>query len=218
MKTPQLLAAGAILALVSLAVVLLRDNDVSQPARSASPQKSAAPAPQAKKPTDAPMVASQPAQTAIPARESLDGQPALVAPPVSELSTTESPDLANRLGAQNTKPETEVRIVLDLLKLHRRLFGAYPAGENNSQFVNALLGANKTKVPLLPRDHPRLNANGELVDAWGTPFFFHQNSSSSVEVRSAGSDRMLYTDDDFVAGKRPSHSDPSATVDDPING
>lgn len=126
--------------------------------------------------------------------------------------------MAYRLGAPNTKPETEARIVLDLLKLYRHLFGAYPAGENNSQFVNALLGANKTRVPLLPRDHPRLNSGGELVDAWGTPFFFHQNSHSSVEVRSAGADRLLYTDDDIVAGKKLPERGPSTAADDQLGG
>jgi hypothetical protein len=218
MTTPRLLAAGAILALVSFAVVLLRDNDTAQPAREASPPKSPAVASALKKPANTPRIAAEPASAAVPARESLDGQPALVAPQLSELSTTESPDLANRLGAADTKPEAEAKIVLELLRLHRRLFGAFPAGENNSQFVNALLGANKTRVPLLPHDHPRLNAGGELVDAWGTPFFFHQNSHSSVEVRSAGADRLLYTDDDIVAGKKPPQPGLTTAGDDQLDG
>ncbi|MEO6995482.1 MAG: hypothetical protein ABI273_17895 [Lacunisphaera sp.] len=111
--------------------------------------------------------------------------------------------MANLLGARGTKPEAEPGIVLDLLKSYRRLFGAYPAGEGNQQFVNALLGANKGKLPLLPPDHSRINAQGELVDAWGTPFYFHQNSRTSVEVRSAGADRAFYTEDDIVAGQSP---------------
>ena len=136
----------------------------------------------------------------IAARKDLPGQPALSAPKASELSTTERPPLANRLGAPGTLPAEEPGIVLNVLKAYRRTFGAYPAGEGNRQIVNALLGANAQNLPFIPLDHPRLNARGEITDAWGTPFFFHQNSRTSVEVRSAGPDRQLYTADDLVAG------------------
>jgi hypothetical protein len=44
----------------------------------------------------------------------------------------------------------------------------------------------------------RLNGDGELVDPWGTPYFFHQISSSDTEVRSAGPDRIMHTSDDIV--------------------
>lgn len=137
----------------------------------------------------------------IPLRRDVEGQPALVTPDVSELSTTDRPPLADSLGAPSTKPEAEPGIVLDILNAFRRAFGSYPAAEDNHQFVNALLGANKSKLPFVPRDHTRLNADGEIIDAWGTPFFFHLNSSISIEVRSAGPDRSFYTADDIVAGR-----------------
>jgi hypothetical protein len=44
----------------------------------------------------------------------------------------------------------------------------------------------------------RINEKGELVDAWGTPFFFHQLSGSEMEIRSAGPDKVMWTDDDLV--------------------
>jgi hypothetical protein len=146
---------------------------------------------------------SREARSIVPARKDLEGQPALAAPNPAEL-VTESPPLMALLGAPTTNPEAEAGIVLEVLNVYRRLFGAYPAGEDNRQFVNALLGANKENLPFIPRNHPRLNASGEIVDAWGTPFFFHLNSRISVEVRSAGADRRLYTADDIVAGKFPS--------------
>ena len=43
-----------------------------------------------------------------------------------------------------------------------------------------------------------INPNGELVDSWGTPFFFHQLSSMDLEIRSAGPDRIMWTTDDLV--------------------
>jgi len=214
MKMRRVLGAGATFALVSVVVVMLRHDDVVEPAHSPAPQNSPVPASLRQEPTEPLAANSIPSGIKIPTRDQLDGQPALAAPQSSELATTETPALADKIGSPSTPPEQEAKVVLDLLKLYRRLFGSYPAGENNSQLVNALLGANKQKLPLLPRDHPRLNAKGELVDAWGTPFFFHQNSRSSVEVRSAGADRLMYTDDDIVAGKKPSPARSSASTDD----
>ena len=204
MKMRQVLGAGAIIALVSLVVVVLRHDDLAEPAPSAASQKVPATGPARQEPVESLAANSQPAGSRTPTRDQMEGQPALVAPQLSELTTTEYPSGADRLGAPNTKPEQEANIVLDLLKIYRRLFGAYPVGENNRQFVNALLGTNRDKLPLLPHDHPRINSKGELIDAWGTPFFFHQNSRNSVEVRSAGADRALFTDDDIVAGKHSS--------------
>ncbi len=44
----------------------------------------------------------------------------------------------------------------------------------------------------------RINAGGELVYSWGTPFFFHQLSATQMEIRSAGPDRVMWTADDLV--------------------
>ena len=214
MNIRRILGAGAILILVSLVVVMLRHDDVAEPARSPASQKASAPNPARQNPVEPVAANAPPTGLIIPTRDQVEGQPALVAPQPSELTTTETPALADKIGSPNTPPEQEAKVVLDLLKLYRRLFGAYPAGENNTQFVNALLGANKGKLPLLPHDHPRLNAKGELVDAWGTPFFFHQNSRNAVEVRSAGADRLLYTNDDIVAGRHSSTVEQSIVSDE----
>ena len=44
----------------------------------------------------------------------------------------------------------------------------------------------------------RINARGELIDNWGTPFFFHQVSGTEMEIRSAGPDMKMWTADDLV--------------------
>ena len=43
------------------------------------------------------------------------------------------------------------------------------------------------------------NDDGELVDEWETPYFFHANSRTDMDVRSAGPDQVMYTEDDLVA-------------------
>jgi len=219
MTPRRLLAVGAILAIISLVVVLRRNGNASSPVRSLAPQLPPAANSVRQEATGSPSEPSQSPHSAAPARKILVGQPALFAPRPEELSTTERPPLGNLIGAPNTRPDAEPQLVLDVLKAYRRYFGAYPAGENNRQFVNALLGANKDNLPFLAHDHPRISANGELVDAWGTPFYFHQNSRQSIEVRSAGADRLLYTDDDIVAGgPSSSQSGPSVAADNPPNG
>jgi hypothetical protein len=44
----------------------------------------------------------------------------------------------------------------------------------------------------------RINEKGELVDPWGVPFFLHQLAAREMEIRSAGPDRAMWTDDDLV--------------------
>jgi len=41
------------------------------------------------------------------------------------------------------------------------------------------------------------------VDRWGMPFWFHPNTAHQVEIRSAGPDRQLFTDDDLVINPSP---------------
>lgn len=51
---------------------------------------------------------------------------------------------------------------------------------------------------LKPEDSMRINDSAELVDNWGTPFFFHQLSGTDMEIHSAGPDRRMWTPDDLV--------------------
>ncbi|HEY1108604.1 MAG TPA: hypothetical protein VGE76_08235 [Opitutaceae bacterium] len=70
-----------------------------------------------------------------------------------------------------------------------------PVGEN-ADITAALTGANRLELALIPKNHPAINAKGELCDRWGTPFRFHQLSGEQMEIRSAGPDRKFATEDD----------------------
>lgn len=76
-------------------------------------------------------------------------------------------------------------------------FGENPVG-TNPEITGALQGDNPKHINFLKADGNRVNAKGELVDVWGTPYFFHQISGHEMEVRSAGPDRVMYTGDDLV--------------------
>jgi hypothetical protein len=78
-------------------------------------------------------------------------------------------------------------------------FGGNPVGLN-SEITSQLEGNNPKQANFInPDAGMRLNAKGELIDSWGTPYFFHQLSGTEMEIRSAGPDKIMWTADDLVA-------------------
>jgi len=77
-------------------------------------------------------------------------------------------------------------------------FGENPVG-TNPEITATLMGKNPKGINFITPDSGlRVNENGEMVDAYGTPFFFHQLSGQEMEIRSAGEDRKMWTFDDVV--------------------
>lgn len=101
------------------------------------------------------------------------------------------------LHAPSGSVVTDLRIVQAVLEAFRTSFPAEgnPTG-SNAEITAALAGANPLRLVLIPRAHPAINAEGELCDRWGTPYFFHSESRRRTAIRSAGPDRRMWTDDD----------------------
>ena len=78
---------------------------------------------------------------------------------------------------------------------YRSLYGENPVG-TNAEIMKALMGGNPKGAQLGPPEGASLNGQGELIDRWGTPYFFHQISKDQMEVISAGPDRKMFTRDD----------------------
>jgi len=77
-------------------------------------------------------------------------------------------------------------------------FGGNPVGLN-SEITSQLNGQNPRQVNFIqPESGMRINGQGELIDPWGTPYFFHQLSAQEMEIRSAGPDKVMWTADDLV--------------------
>jgi len=72
---------------------------------------------------------------------------------------------------------------------------SYPAGLN-VEITNALLGVNIKKYAYLPMSSLRINENGELIDQYGTPYWFHSQASNDLKITSAGIDKVFHTEDD----------------------
>lgn len=84
-----------------------------------------------------------------------------------------------------------------MLREFRNSLGENPVG-NNAEITKALLGDNLKQVRVQIGKGSTVNANGELCDGQGTPYFFHQLSGKEMEIRSAGPDREMWSDDDIV--------------------
>lgn len=69
----------------------------------------------------------------------------------------------------------------------------------NEDFARALSGGNRYGDVFLPNGHPSLNDRGQIVDRWGTPYHFHPRAPDAIDVRSAGPDLTLFTQDDLVS-------------------
>jgi len=67
----------------------------------------------------------------------------------------------------------------------------------NEEFAAALMGRNANKVVFIAPPHACLNEPGQLVDRWQTPLFFHVRDATRFDIRSAGPDREMWTEDDL---------------------
>ena len=84
-----------------------------------------------------------------------------------------------------------------MLRDFRTLTRANPVG-TNAEIMKSIMGDNPKGARLGPPEGQKLNEHGELVDRWGTPYFFHQLTSDVMEIRSAGPDRRMWNEDDIV--------------------
>ena len=102
------------------------------------------------------------------------------------------------LEITNMPAETAIENMSRAIRQYGQMFGGNPVG-TNPEFARELGGDNPKHINFISIDSGmRLDADGELVDPWGTPYFFHQISGDDTEVRSDGPDRVMYTSDDIV--------------------
>ena len=144
---------------------------------------------------------NNPAAPATP--ENAAGVPAVLPAGDSAISTNGA---AARAPSQNPAtmavstlpPLTVLDNARVAMKNYGATFGENPVG-TNPEITEALLGKNPKGINFITAESGlRVNEQGEMVDAYGTPFFFHQLSGKEMEIRSAGQDRKMWTFDDLV--------------------
>jgi hypothetical protein len=138
------------------------------------------------------------AQTPTPATAPAQSQPN--SPPVATHSSISpaAPRPTYPLEFTNIPPESVMDNLRIVFHQYASMFGGNPVG-TNPEITAALNGKNPKGANFInPDEGMRINANGEMVDPWGTPFFFHQLSGTEMEIHSAGPDRIMWSPDDLV--------------------
>lgn len=143
------------------------------------------------------------------AREEKATAPSQPGPPLPIPTATNSAPQAMDAGISSmhaemlqadTPPEREVEILHELLAMHQRALGPGSFGDNGD-VTQALVGTSASGV-WLPRQSPRIR-EGQLLDRWGTAYWFHANDSQQIEIRSAGPDKVLFNSDDILLNPSP---------------
>lgn len=129
--------------------------------------------------------------------------PLLAAAPKTDPRTIdpEIQKLADRLVEQTQTPLNDLETVGEFVDLYRKSFSQMSVG-SNEDFTAIITGQNPKKGVLFPPGSPMI-VKGQLVDRWGTPYWLHPSSGASLEVRSAGPDKNLFTPDDVVINPSP---------------
>jgi len=137
----------------------------------------------------------QPEPDRATALEPLPPQPVAVALPAPPIP----PDLPPPKPRVVPSPEAlkDIEDIQFMLRDYRTRLGDNPTG-TNAEIMKEVMGGNRAKARLGPPEGQTLNDQGELLDRWGVPYFFHQLSKNEMEIRSAGPDRAMWTTDDVV--------------------
>jgi hypothetical protein len=156
-----------------------------------APTAPAAPSTAVSQPIPAGTLSAPPPSAAHPEAHSTPNPAAAAAQPPA-------PALLPPAPAGAMAPATAVEAVRGAIEKCGAAFGGNPVG-TNAEITRALTGNNPTHANFLNGiPGQRIDSSGELVDPWGTPYFFHQLSGRDMEVRSAGPDRIMWTGDDVI--------------------
>ncbi|MEM7146974.1 MAG: hypothetical protein AAF591_17720 [Verrucomicrobiota bacterium] len=105
-------------------------------------------------------------------------------------------DHARSLHSNETTPDQDIENINAILGLYYWIYKQNPVGDN-VDIVDQLTGNNEKQIVVLPPDHPDINADGELVDRFGNPYFFHALTDQKMDIWSYGPDGIVGTFDDF---------------------
>jgi hypothetical protein len=108
-------------------------------------------------------------------------------------------DILKHYADPAAKPEEDLTWMsraLDNFSLLVKGNDPLPLGANED-IADALRGKNKARIRFLPDDSPVFDKQGRIIDRWNTPLYFHASARDRLEIRSAGTDRQMWTADDL---------------------
>ena len=141
---------------------------------------------------------SPPAQSNSPGSNLAEPIPSQVQMQTASLAAKAGQRVADSAPAMELGADVVLRNVRRAVHQYGEMFGGNPVG-TNPEITSQLTGNNPKHINFInPQPGARVNDMGELVDAWGTPYFFHQISGAEMEIHSAGPDKIMWTSDDLV--------------------
>jgi hypothetical protein len=132
-----------------------------------------------------------------PARPASVGDTLAVPVPVGAPLLGET--ILREYATTNSTPERDLTLVARLMDnslLLLKSAGHRPLSANED-WAAMWRGENAARERFLPDQHVAINGQGQVIDRWRTPLFFHALGGGRYEVRSAGPDRQLWTPDDL---------------------
>lgn len=102
-------------------------------------------------------------------------------------------------GDTNLPPENDLALMSRLMDNSLLLLKAAANRplSANEDWADLFRGKNGAQEEFLPTRHVALNGQGQLIDRWQSPLFFHALGGGRYEIRSAGPDQKLWTADDL---------------------
>ncbi len=105
--------------------------------------------------------------------------------------------VSSRLEVEQTVIQ-DLQVVDQLFQSYQWAFGRVPVGSENRELTLQLLGKNPMHLIFIPHSHSKVSVTGELLDRWGSPYYFHPISGQEIGIRSLGPDGKLWSGDDVV--------------------
>ncbi len=116
------------------------------------------------------------------------------------LTVINGTDFATRYPGSDSPLDDDLKMVAELLDAMGLLvkdLDRFPLPDN-AAFTAFLQGKNPHRVAWIRPGHPAVSREGELLDRWGNPLFFHRESSRTTTLRSAGPDGKMWNGDDGI--------------------
>jgi Na+-transporting methylmalonyl-CoA/oxaloacetate decarboxylase gamma subunit len=149
-------------------------------------------------PSDQPATAAEMVQSNVSA--TVISSPAIV--PTTNAAPLLGETILRDYANTNFPPENDLTLMSRLMENSLLLLksAANRPLSANEDWADLFRGKNGAREEYLPATHIALNAQGQLIDRWRSPLFFHALGGGRYEIRSAGPDKKLWTEDDLHRG------------------
>ena len=107
---------------------------------------------------------------------------------------------ARKLHGPELPPGDDIQLLSPVFALYQWAYKEVPEGGDNYELMMPLTGKNPHRIVFFPPGHESFDSEGNLLDRWGTPYFFHKMSDQVLDIVSAGPDRRMGTADDLGLG------------------